>query len=168
MKRVIKFSLNYILIAIIGTLFHFMYKWTGENVYLAFLWPVNESIFEHLKMFFFPVMLVSLIQLIFVKEDKGLFLSSRLYGALYAIIGCIAFYYVYKINVPEVKEVVFILSYYVFLFLGLFMSYNIYRYMKTMPEYLQWVAFSIAVLLVVTFICFTYKPLDTEFFKILK
>lgn len=168
MKRVIKFSLNYILIAIIGTLFHFMYKWTGENVFLAFLWPVNESIFEHLKMFFFPVMLVSLIQLIFVKEDKGLFLSSRLYGVLYAIIGCIAFYYVYKINVPEVKEVVFILSYYVFLFLGLFMSYNIYRYMKTMPEYLQWVAFSIAVLLVVTFICFTYKPLDTEFFKILK
>ena len=35
MKRVIKFSLNYILIAIIGTLFHFMYKWTGENVYLS-------------------------------------------------------------------------------------------------------------------------------------
>lgn len=168
MKRILKFSGNYILIAIIGTLFHFLYKWTGENVYLAFLWPVNESIFEHLKMFFFPVMIVSLLQVPFVKEDKELFLTSRLYGVVFALIGCVAFYYVYKVNAPEVKDAVFILSYYVFLFLGLFISYNIYRYMKTMPEYLMWVALAIGVVLVITFIIYTYKPLDNEFFKVLK
>jgi hypothetical protein len=38
--------------------------------------------------------------------------------------------------------------------------------MKTMPEYLMWIAFAITLVLVLTFIYYTYKPLDTEFFKI--
>ena len=166
MKRVLKFLANFIIIAAIGALSHFAYEWTNDSVYLAFLWPTNESTFEHMKTFVYPIMLVSLIQSIFVKENKGLFLSARLYGTVFSIIGCIAFYYIYKINAPEVKDYVYIASYFVFLFLGLFISYNIYRYMKTMPEYLMWIAFSIAVLLTITFICYTYKPLDTEFFKI--
>ena len=168
MKRVLKFSGNFILIALIGSLFHFMYEWTNENVYLAFLWPTNESIFEHLKMFFFPIMIVSLIQSAFVTEKKGLFLSSRVYGTLFSIVGCIAFYYVYKVNAPEIKDAVYIASYYIFLFLGLFVSYNIYRHMKTMPEYLMWIAFAIVLILAILFINYTYKPLDTEFFKIIE
>lgn len=164
MKRIIKFILIFVIIATVGTLSHFIYDWSGENIYLAFLWPTNESIFEHLKMFFFPIMLVSLFEVAFIKENKGLFLTSRLYGSLFSIIGCIAFYYTYKTIAPEVVDFVYIASYYVLLFLGLFISYNIYRYMKTMPEYLMWLAFSLGVIITIVFICYTYKPLDNEFF----
>ena len=34
----------------LGALFHFLYEWTGENFVVGLFFPVNESIFEHLKL----------------------------------------------------------------------------------------------------------------------
>jgi len=167
-KKWTKFIILFVIIGLIGTAWHFLYKWLNESVYVKFLFNTNESIFEHLKMFFYPIMIVSLIQVSFVEKDKSLFLASRLYGCLFSLVWCVAFYYVYKTNAPKVSDVVFITSYFVFLFLGLYVSSLLYNHMPTMPEFLRWLAFFIALAILVCFIYYSYKPLDTEFFKVLK
>lgn len=163
MKKFLKFLLVFVITALLGTLSHFVYDWTNQCIYIAFLFPVNESLFEHLKMFFFPVMIVSLIQSFKVRK-KGIFLASRVYGVIFSMIGCIAFYYIYNSISDNPNDLIYIISYYVLLFLGLFISYNIYLYMQTLPEYLKWIAYGLALYCVLIFIFFTYQPMNNQLF----
>lgn len=40
-----------------GTLSHFIYEWSGNNYYIGLITPVSESVWEHMKMVFFPMLL---------------------------------------------------------------------------------------------------------------
>jgi len=46
-----------IFVAIVGTLGHFVYGWSGQNKFVGLFFPVNESIWEHMKLIFFPMLL---------------------------------------------------------------------------------------------------------------
>lgn len=43
--------------AILGTLSHFFYQWSGENPVVSLFSPINESVWEHMKLVFFPILL---------------------------------------------------------------------------------------------------------------
>ncbi len=45
-------------VAVLGTISHFVYGWTGKNWLVGLLFPVNESTWEHLKLMYFPMLLV--------------------------------------------------------------------------------------------------------------
>ena len=38
-----------------GSLAHFLYDWTGSNAIAGLFVPVNESVWEHMKLLFFPM-----------------------------------------------------------------------------------------------------------------
>ena len=40
---------------ITGTLLHFVYEWSGESLFVGIFSPINESVWEHLKLLFFPM-----------------------------------------------------------------------------------------------------------------
>ena len=44
-------------IMLAGTILHFVYEWSGYNAFVALFSPVNESVWEHLKLFFMPAFL---------------------------------------------------------------------------------------------------------------
>ena len=54
--------ISFVIASILGVLFHFVYDWTGENRLVGFFVPVNESTWEHLKLIFYPVALVSIFE----------------------------------------------------------------------------------------------------------
>ena len=41
----------------LGTLLHFFFDWSGENVFAGLVSAVNESIWEHMKLLFYPMVL---------------------------------------------------------------------------------------------------------------
>jgi hypothetical protein len=41
-------------ILVVGTLWHFVYQWSGDNPVLGWLAPVNESVWEHVKLVAVP------------------------------------------------------------------------------------------------------------------
>lgn len=47
--------------AVLGTLSHFFYDWSGQNPLIALLSPVSESTWEHMKLVFFPILFWSLL-----------------------------------------------------------------------------------------------------------
>ena len=47
--------------AILGTLSHFFYDWTGQGALIGLVSPVNESTWEHMKLVFFPLLLWTLL-----------------------------------------------------------------------------------------------------------
>ena len=60
-KRV--FLLSGILFTIsAGTALHFLFDWSGRLILAALIAPVNESVWEHLKLLFFPFLLFSALE----------------------------------------------------------------------------------------------------------
>ena len=54
-KRILAFCISGgIFTLIAGTLGHFVYEWSGGAVWTAWLFPVNESVWEHLKLLILP------------------------------------------------------------------------------------------------------------------
>ena len=53
---------GFLFVAVAGTLLHFLYEWSGESLLIAPFSAVNESIWEHMKLLFFPMFLFALIE----------------------------------------------------------------------------------------------------------
>lgn len=48
-------------ISLLGSLFHFVYDWTGQNNFIGLFVAVNESTWEHLKLAIFPALIWALV-----------------------------------------------------------------------------------------------------------
>ena len=65
---------------VLGTLSHFFYQWSHENILIGLFSPVNESVWEHLKLLFFPALTYMFIeQKVMGKAMPGL-LGKNLLG----------------------------------------------------------------------------------------
>ena len=73
-----------IFVVITGTISHFIYEWSGNNFILGFLFPINESTWEHMKLCFFPMLLYSYFMNIRLKHDYPCVTSSLFFGILLA------------------------------------------------------------------------------------
>lgn len=85
----IKTKLNlfhFIFISILGVLLHFTYEWSGDNPAVGLFSAVNESTWEHLKLIFFPMLLLTIIEFLWANiKNKPLpenYLPARTVGIL--------------------------------------------------------------------------------------
>ena len=53
----------------LGAAAHFFYEWSGNNFFVGMFSPVNESVWEHMKLAFFPMLLFSFAANLFLKKD---------------------------------------------------------------------------------------------------
>jgi hypothetical protein len=53
---------GFLFTAVAGTMLHFVYAWSGYCSLAAAFAPVNESVWEHMKLLFIPVFVFSMIQ----------------------------------------------------------------------------------------------------------
>lgn len=67
---------------IAGILSHFVYEWSGKNFIIGFLFPINESIWEHMKLCFFPMLFYSFYMNEKLKDAFPCVTSSLLFGIL--------------------------------------------------------------------------------------
>ncbi|MBE6049738.1 MAG: hypothetical protein E7214_03515 [Clostridium sp.] len=102
---------NYILLGIpfifiLSALFHFMFEATGKPTISAVFFPVNESIFEHLKLVLYPSILYFLVSFFLLKKDykisfKRWFIalcSSVILSILTVLFGYYVFKYAFNID----------------------------------------------------------------------
>ena len=56
--RVARWQLGgFLFVCAAGTALHFLYQWSGESVAAAPFAAVNESVWEHMKLLFWPMLL---------------------------------------------------------------------------------------------------------------
>lgn len=77
---------RFIFISILGVLLHFTYEWSGDNPAVGLFSAVNESTWEHLKLIFFPMLLLTMIEFLWAHiKEKPLpenYLPARTIGIL--------------------------------------------------------------------------------------
>ncbi len=81
--------------SIVGTLSHFFYQWSGKNPLVAFISPVNESTWEHMKLIFFPMLLFSLFVPALLKEAAPSLTGALILGNLLGTLSIPILFYTY-------------------------------------------------------------------------
>lgn len=113
-----------ILACILGVLFHFVYEFSGQNALLGLFVPVNEAVWEHLKLIFYPILLMSLAEyFIFKINDEGFF-CIKLKAALLGMASTIIIYYTYSGIIGQNLDFVNIAIYFISMIISYVYSYN--------------------------------------------
>ena len=76
-------SASSIAIFILCALFHFLYKWSDYNLLVGIIAPINESIFQHIKMIFIPIVLYYLVTYFIFRKNEMININK---WAMYPVI----------------------------------------------------------------------------------
>lgn len=115
MKQLKKYAvIGVFFVLVLGTLSHFLYEWTGNNPIAGLFTPVSESVWEHMKLLFFPMLLYSIVMVcrfknaypcIFASFCPGILLGTSLIPVLFYIYTAILGHNVFFLDIS-----VFLLS----------------------------------------------------------
>ena len=111
----------------VGFLFHFLYDVSGKNSFVALIAPVNESIWEHLKLLAMPYLLTAGVEFYIYGRHTHNFFCAKFIGILTSLFFVVSSYYTIAgaigVNTMATNIVIFIL--------GTFIAYlTSYRILK--------------------------------------
>ena len=79
----------------VGTILHFLYAWSGENRVVGLYSAVSESTWEHLKLLFFPVLVYTVWEYLWVGHRWKGYVLARAEGVLLGMLAIVALFYTY-------------------------------------------------------------------------
>ena len=86
---------GFIAVSLLGTFLHFLFDLTGGSFPAALVSAVNESIWEHMKLLFYPMMLVALVENRAWGKTLPSFWCIKLAGTLLGLALIPVLYYTY-------------------------------------------------------------------------
>lgn len=150
-----------VFVLVFGTLFHFFYDFSNKNKFVGFISPVNESTWEHLKMIYFPSVIYLISQLLFFGNTYKNLLTAKAFGIVIGMLTILALYYAYTAATGKNYLVADIFT---FVFGVLAMASFTIIYVERGKEY-NFAAVTILLVLLFSFIIYTYHPLNFNLFK---
>ena len=101
-KRLITWEIgSFIWVAMAGSAFHFSFELSEFWTPLAFFSSVNESTWEHLKMYFWPGLIYALVQYTYTRDIANNYWYAKLASLVMTPIGiCASFYGYLAISLP--------------------------------------------------------------------
>ena len=149
-----------------GAFMHYFYSLSRKNVLVGLIAPVNESVWEHLKLIFLPMILWwSVYYIIKGQElgiDKNRWFTAGLVSLVVSMIGIFFLYYFY-VGAFGIESVIIDISILlVALFVGQMLSFHIYKHFEGID--VHFVILIVAMIFCVLVIC-TFNPPHIPLFK---
>ena len=141
---------------ILGILLHFTYQLSEKNQLVALFSAINESVWEHLKLVFFPMMITTIFGKIYFGKNLPNFLCSKVIGIISSMLFMVIFFYTYSGIIGKNLALIDITSLLISVLLGEYVSYKlIVSYFKCNNKFYLF----ILIILTILFIVFTfYQP----------
>ena len=149
--------------AILGTLFHFLYGWTGNIAFAPFC-AVNESTWEHMKILFFPMLIFAVIQSKFFIKSTPNFWLVKLIGILIGLTLIPVLFYTYNGVIGKSPDWINISIFFVSAAVTFITETRLFRKGKPRCIYPKF-AFLAICLIGIMFIVFTFFVPNLEIFK---
>lgn len=146
-----------------GSLAHFLYDWTGQNYIVGLFTPVNESVWEHMKLLFFPMLFYFLFMIIRFREKCLCITSSFFFGILAGTWLIPIFYYAYTCIIGKHIFVFDIGTFVLSVLIAFVISYRLSISCR-LKSYSVLLAGMVCVLFA-CFVIFTYHPPDSNLFQ---
>jgi len=164
-KKIFWFEIiGVIVIFLLGSLWHNLYGLLGENVLVGLVAPVNESMWEHWKIGFYPILVYGLFEYSFIKNEANNFLFSKVIGIIVFNIVNFGLIFVYEELIGEASLPVHLTTYFLGILAAQIVSYLIMCYSKENRSYFNFAVVFI-VMFIMIFIKFTFNPPLKDYFK---
>jgi hypothetical protein len=153
-----------VFIVIIGTVQHFTFELSGNQPVVGVFSAVNESVWEHLKLGFWPALVWALIEYRYIKKSTNNFFFAKTVGIYLIPIVIPILFYSYTAVLGESVLVIDIFTFVVAVIVGQLVSYKLLTY-RELPDVLNKISLVALVLLGVAFVFFTFYPPHLPLFK---
>jgi hypothetical protein len=164
-KGVFKWELfGTVIIIILGFIFHFAFPWLNEWKPLAMFFAVNESVWEHTKIGFWPALLFSILEYPFIKNIVNNFWIAKSALLLTVPISIIVLYYTYTGIIGYNLLAIDISIFFISVILGQLVSYKL-LIKSPLSKYYNSISLGILLLLIVVFSTLTFIPPHIPLFK---
>ena len=155
---------SFIISVVLGTLLHFAFEYSGESTIVGAFTPVNESIWEHLKLILLPSIFVGFIEyFVFGKKYKGYF-GAKGFATLIGMLFVLAGYYTYSGIVGANYLVADILLFIGGVGITSFLTY-VFLTKFSLGERESIIGILIITFLLIIFMYFTFDPPMIELFR---
>lgn len=152
-------------VCILGTVNHYLYEWCGNNNIIGAFVPVNESVWEHLKLLFFPFMFFVIVEfIVYGRYIKG-FLFSDFVGVLYGLIFIPVAFYLYSSIIGKSVVVIDILIFIVSVAISFYIRYKRIKNENDVRHYMNIPAVILFLGVAALMAGLTYFPPSTELFR---
>lgn len=145
-------------VCFLGTLLHFAYDWSGENAVIAAFSAVNESTWEHMKIFFVPYLLFGAAELFALVREYPNFLAAKVLGVLTGLAAIPVIFYTARGIAGGTQDWFNISIFFLAAALSQLVSCRLMRKGKWDSPAWQIAGFVIFINLAVLFVLFTYAP----------
>lgn len=146
---------------IVGTLLHFVYEWSNNNIVAGIFGAINESTWEHLKILFIPMLITTIVGYYYYKDIPN-YLCNKTKGILLALSFVVIFFYTYSGIIGTNFAFINILSFIIAIIIG---EIYTYRKIKSNVDCNNFISIIILSILSLSFVVFTFKPLPIGIFK---
>lgn len=164
MKKYCNEIIGFFIVSILGIVFHFIFEWTSNSRIVAIIAPVNESIFEHLKVSFYPFVIWGIIRWFIDGKDEPNYLSANIYGVLTGMIFIIVSYYTYSGIIGNHFFIIDMIIYGCSIILALIITKNLIDSPR-FDDNLRVISWIILFIIVLVFVIFTFNPPHINLFK---
>lgn len=165
-SKLIKAQLIAILFSLIlGTLLHFTYEWSGKNLFVGSFSAVNESVWEHLKLVFYPMLIATIIEYFFVKDVANNYIEAKAIGIFTAMAFIVVTFFTYSGIIGTSIIVIDILIFILSIILGEYVAYRLMKRRDESTVTTESLAIIILAFLLLCFVIFTYLPPEVNLFR---
>lgn len=156
--------LGFFAVILLGFLLHNAYFWTRPSQVFAIIAPVNESVWEHLKMAFWALMIYSLAEYPFLRSSVSNFLLAKALGSTVLIVTIPLIFYSYTRIAGTHLLWMDILSFVVSTALCQTIACNLYR-RSPCSRKVRLSSLFYLLLIALLFALWTYMPPELEIFR---
>lgn len=153
-----------IFIIILGSLLHFTFELSGHQPVVGIFSAVNESVWEHLKLGFWPALVYAIVEYRYLKKSTNNFFLAKTVGIYLIPIIITILFYSYTAILGESVLVIDILTFVIAVIVGQIASYKLLTYRK-LHDKLNKVSLAALVLLGLAFVLFTFYPPHLPIFR---
>ena len=141
---------------ILGTILHFTYEWFNYNVIVGLFSTINESVWEHLKLLFYPMFFISIIGYFKIGRKLCNYWYTQMFGVVFALIFVVVFFYTYTGIIGKNFFLLDIASFIIGILGGEYIAYKMLK-QKEMCK-LEAVSIITLIIILLCFLTFTIYP----------
>ncbi len=152
------------IIYLIATFLHFIYDLTGGSTLSILFGAVNESVWEHIKIFAVGFTVWTIVEFLFTKPAFKKFITTKVFTLYFLSLLIPLFFYTYYIFTKEPVIWLDLLSSFVFVALTQYVSYRLITNDNRISDYFP-LALMLLMLYYLMFFSFTVFPPKLELFR---
>lgn len=147
-----------------GTLLHFCYEWSNRAVWSILIAAVNESVWEHIKIFILPYLFWTIMEISYLRIPMKKTIVAKTIGTYVFAAITILFYYTYSGILGHSILILDIISVFIWVTLAHYISYKLISSNLKLDNFFTISVFALMILISM-YLTFSVNPPKMDLFK---